>query len=703
MALNRLFASRGVAFVGATPDPQRYNGRVLQYALSSGFAGGIYPVNPKYDELFGVPCYPDLAAIPGEVDVVVVLVGPARLPDLLRQCREKNVGIAVALGDIVPPGATDAAAREQELRELIEAGAPRIVGPVCVGVMRPVAKLAMTMSSGILAGEAPVGPIGLVSQSGGIMSSVLDRAHQFGSGFSALISSGGEFDLNMADYVEYLVEDPETRCIALYAEKIVDPGRFLRAASRALERDKPVLLLKGGTSERGAQAALTHSGAIASDLVIEGAALRRHGVIRVQDLDDLFMTARVLAEHRVDPSRGVAAVSQSGGYCTVVADALARASVPVAEPSPPTVERIMRETPVPRVGNPHDSASGPPGNNAPNTRAALLAFQDDSAVGATLYAETMYMYQDEGHALQHDVVRYGRKPHLVCWQGGKATANVIGRLRREGIIVFDSLAATASALSALYRYGEMQRQPRPPESGATPLPGLPEVEGLLDDRAAKALLHKFGIPLVPEERVRKPEEAATAAVRLGFPVAVKGVVPGITHKNEAGLVHLGLSTDVEVRDACTAMAGVHPDLDHFLVQRMIGGGVELIVGIKNDRQFGPAVLLGFGGVFVEAMGKPVVETAPVDERIADQMIARLDAKGILDGYRTGRPLARAHLLASIVAASRLATACGERLESIDLNPVVVAEDGAFAVDAVVVFRDRTSLPEERSSMQEENS
>lgn len=695
--MKSLFSPRGIAFVGASPDPERYNGRVLQYALAAGFDGAIYPVNPKYAEVFGQPCYPELSGIEGPVDVVVALVGPARMPDLLRQCRKKGVDYLIALGDLVPNDARDADGRLAEIRALIDAGGPRIIGPVCVGLLRPATRLAMTMSSGLLAGAAPKGPIGLISQSGGILSSALDRAHQFGAGFSALVSSGAEFDLNLADYLEFLVEDDATHCIAIYAEKILEPARFLSLADAAHARDKPVLLLKGGVSRRGAAVALTHSGAIASDREIEDAALRRHRILRVNDIDDLVMTARVLAENRVAPHRGVAAVSQSGGYCSVVADALERGGVPLADPAPATVRRILDQTPVPRVGNPHDSASGPPGNNAPNTHAALLSFQDDQNVGATLYCETMYMYQEQGHELQLDVARQATKPHLVCWQGGKATEGVIRSLRSRGVTVFDNLNQTVAAVAGLYDYARLSAARRPCPGRDHEAVTLPAGSGPVSDAEMKRLLRIFDVPLVEERWVESPEEAARAAAALGFPVVIKGLAPGETHKNEAGLVTVGISDEAQARDACAAMVAHGRRLDGFLIQTMVERGIEFIVGAKRDPQYGAAILLGFGGLFVEAMRPPVFEMAPVDIPLAEEMIEAIDPKGILNGYRSGRSLNRQALAETIVSVSRLALACGDRLESIDLNPVMVTETGAAAVDAVLVLNPPENRLAERSA------
>src|SRR5262245_16466523 len=515
VSLEPLFRPRGVAFVGATPDPQRYGGRALQYCIRECFGGGLYVVNPKYQRVFDLPCFPDVAAIPGPVDVVVILVGPTQIPRLLDDCRSKGVRFAIALGDIVNAREAASSARLQELREKIAKGAPRIVGPVCVGVLAPYANLALTISSGMLAGSPPKGGIGLISQSGGVMSAVLDRAHQFGTGFSALVSSGGEFDLNVCDYIEYMLDDSATRCIAIYAEKIDDASRLFALADRARKMQKPILMMKAGRSEAGARTALTHSGALASDREIEEAAFRRHGIVRVFDIDDLHMSAELLCRAANAPSGGVAVVSQSGGYCTVVADALNDADVPIAELSPRTVERVLVETPVPHVGNPHDSATGPPGNNAPHSRAALLAFQDDPNVGVTLYAETMYMYQDEGHKLQMDVARYGRKPHLVCWQGGRTTEPVVTALRRAGVLTFDTLRTTVAALAALYRFRHLIVENVEPDAEdavrQVHMPLLPSGGGVLDDAMAKSLLRHFGVPLVPEVFATTSADAVCAA------------------------------------------------------------------------------------------------------------------------------------------------------------------------------------------------
>jgi acyl-CoA synthetase (NDP forming) len=686
MSLERLFRPRGVAFVGATPEEQRYNGRILKYCAAGGYAGGVYPVNPKYREIFDLPCYASLDDVPGPVDVVVILVGPARVPDLLEQCRRLKIPFAIALGDLVAPADPNREEANAAIRRQIEAGAPRCVGPVCLGIVTPHDNLAMTIASGMLPGFPRKGGIGLISQSGGIMAAAMDRAHGFGGGFSAIVSSGGEFDLNVCDYMEYMLDDAHTRVISIYAEKLLEPQRFFRLADEARQREKPVLLLKTGRTGAGARHALTHSGAIASDAAIEDAACRRHGIIRVEHVDDLHMTAEVLCRARVQRGTGIAAVTQSGGFGTLLADRMSEAGVAIAEPAPETVQRILAETPVPYVGNPHDSGTGPPGNNAPHSRASLIAFQDDPAVGLTIYAETMYMWMAEGHLRQIEVAAHGRKPHLVCWEGGTATAPVIASLRSHGLIAFDSMRQTVAAVSALYRYADIAALPAAAPPPAVRPYALPARGGMLDDAALRALLEAYDIPLVPEIAATTVDDAAFAALRLGWPVVLKGRAEEVAHKSEHGLVALDLGTAQAVRAACAAMqAASTVPLQGFTVQPMLRG-VEFVVGVKRDPALGPAVLLGLGGIFVESYGAPAIEMAPIDAATAEAMIDAVDRKGILGGYRSGRVLDRAGLVRTLVAAGRLAWDLQDRLEGLDLNPVIVGQGRTMAVDSLLSLR-----------------
>ncbi len=679
--MDRLFAPRGVAFVGVSEDLAKYGGRCIRYCLDGGYAGGVHPVNPKYDRVFGLPCVPDLRAVDGTVDVVVALVGPARLPALHDAAHAIGAAYLIAIG-----GLGDNAA---ELVAAARARGPRIVGPDCVGVVAPHARLAMSISSVLPAGLPRAGRVALISQSGGMLGAAMDRARRSGAGFSALVSCGGEADLTICDYLEHLIGDPATGAIAIYSEGIDDWPRFFAAAERARDADKPILLLKAGRSEAGQQAALSHSGRLASDREVLEAACRRHGVLLADDLDDLHVTAEALARFRVAPGSGVGAVSTSGGYAVAVGDALSAARLCVPALAPTTAARIRREVAQPRPANPLDAAArGAPGQEAADVRRALAALADDPGIGATLYAETTLLDMDSLVPALLDHARATAKPHLTCWQSGPTVDGVIAKLQAGGGFAVTDLRQATAALKALYDRAALAAAPgvetQPRSFGADRMKNLPS--GALGDCEAGALLADYGIALIESVEVASGGAPAAAAGRLGFPVALKGVVPGVHHKTEHDLVRLGLADAAAVADAARELAARTPGLSGYVLQPM-AGGVEFIVGVKSDPAIGPAVLLGFGGVLAEAMARRAVELAPLDARVADAMIDAVDARGVLAGYRTGRSLARSALRDLLVALGRLAWEQRARLAEIDLNPVIVDAARAVAVDALVVLRE----------------
>lgn len=686
--LDRLFNARGVAFVGASEKAEGYSARIVRYCLDGGFEGNIGLVNPRHDTVFGRRCYPSLGEVPGEVDVVVAMVGPARIAELHAAAAARGTGYIVVIGELFDG---EGAARERQvvaLREQIAAGGPRIVGPVCVGVVAPPARLCMSISSALPGGLPRAGGIGLISQSGGIIGAVIDRSRLSGAGFSGIVSSGGEFDLGLCDYVEHMIGDPATRVIAVYCEGIGEYDRFLALAARARQADKAIILLKAGRSEVGARAALSHSGRIMGDSVIEEAVLRRHGIVLAEDIDDLHVTASVLARFRVNPRAGVAAASLSGGFSVVVGDALSRAGLPVAELAPETCARLRDEVAQPRPSNPVDAGARPtPGREALDARAALDALDSDSGVGATLYAETTFLNPETVVDQLAQFVTTARKPHITCWQAGPVMAPVVASLRARGVMVIESLAQTTAALRALYAWSAASDAAPAPASrvAAEWLAGEPG--GTLESGAARRLLGAYGIALVDETIVPAADDPAPAAQAFGFPVVLKGIAPGIAHKTEHGLVHVGLDSAAAVREAAAAMRKSGMGLTGFAVQPLLGEGIEMIVGVKSEANVGAVVMLGFGGIFAEAMGAPVVEAAPFSRALAESMIDRVDRKGILRGYRTSRAYARDELAELLVAVSRLAGDERRRIAEIDLNPVIVLPGSVAAVDWLVVLRE----------------
>ncbi|MBT6117863.1 MAG: hypothetical protein HOH66_08340, partial [Rhodospirillaceae bacterium] len=722
MPLTRLFSPRGVALVGASANKSRYGGRAFDYALASGFAGPVYPVNPRYEAIDGRVCYPDLTSLPDEVsvDVVVAMVAPSRMAGVYEQAATLGAGFLICMGDLVDPAAPDRAALLEGYRAWIAAGGPRIMGPQCMGLISPASSLALSTSSALPPGPPRAGHLGVISQSGGIMGGILDRARAFGVGFSHLVSCGEGFDLGVCDFLEFMVADEATRAVALYAEWIEDYPRFFALADRARAADKPILLLKPGFSEAGAKAALSHTGRIAGNRAIQQSAFARHGVVMVEDVDDLWFAGALAAggSWRGLPAGsigaatgvhtvGVGAVTLSGGYAVVIGDLLARAGLPLAELSEATKARLIEEAGQPHPANPVDAGLRPnAGREVDDLIAALTALHDAPEVGALYYGEMVYLGMEASVPALAEFARQSKKPFVAAWQGGHVVRPVLAALAEAGVPVTDDPRLAMRALGHLYHWTALRAaglqsaglQPAGPhESGsraAGPAGAHPPAAslgldgfapGLMAEGDALALLARAGVPLVPQAEAETAGGLAAAAAALGWPVVLKGVVPGVAHRTERGLVAVGLADEPALRAAAEAMAAANPDLSGYRLQAMVTGGVELLAGVVRDPHLGPAVALGWGGVLAEAMGAPVVEIAPLDEGIAQAMIDRLDPHGVLAGWR-GRPAAdRAALARLLVALGELAHAGRERIAEIDLNPVIVTPDGALAVDAVIVL------------------
>ncbi|MGE0094952.1 MAG: acetate--CoA ligase family protein [Alphaproteobacteria bacterium] len=682
--LSALFAPKGVAFVGVSEDQTKYGGRMLRYCLDGGYAGGIYPVNPKYQTVMGLRCYPEAAAIDQPVDVVVALVGPERLPALY-DAMTGRAKFIIVVGDIVPGGAPDKDARLMEFRRKIAAGGPRLIGPVCLGVVAPHAKLAMCGSSTLPGGLPRAGNVALASQSGGIVSGVIDRARLSGVGFSAMVSGGGDFDLDTCDYLEFFISDPKTKAIALYAEGLDEYDRFFALAEQARAADKPIVFMKPGFSEAGADAALSHTGRVAGDRAVQASAFRRHGVVLATDIDDLHATAALLAGKRFKPGTGVGAATLSGGYAVALGDALSDSGLPMAKLTDATKKRLTKEAGQPRPANPVDLAGRPsPGYELHDMIAGVEALDADPNVGAVYYGEMAFLGMHEAAKPLADFAKRASKPFVACWQGGPVVGEVHAGLRAGGVIAFDTPTTAIRALKALHEYGRIAEHlpPTVPARRHGPERLARFGAGLMPEAEAYALMADYGIPTAPHRLTKTPEEAAKAAEALGRPVALKGLIADVAHKTERGLVRLKLSS-ADVAEAAREMKSREPGIEGFLVQAMAEPGLEMLVGVTSDVHVGPAVVVGFGGIFAEAMGPPAVEVAPLDARLAEEMLARIDPKGILTGYRTGKRYDRKSLVSLLVALAHLAHEQRGRVREIDLNPVIVSETSVVAVDALV--------------------
>ena len=680
-SLSRLFEPKRVAIVGASDDLGKYSGRVVRYCLDAGMAPRLRLVNPKYKTLGGLPCHASLGELDGPPDVVVAMLGPARLPELIEQ--SQGVAAMVVVGDLVRREGENRRGRIAAVVALAHANGVRVVGPNCIGVLSPAHGTALSISSALASGPVPPGEVALVSQSGGMAGSVVDRARDAGFGFSRVASCGEEADLAVEDYLEYLIADRRTKAITVYAESLRDPPRFLRLAEAARAAEKPVLLLAGGQSDAGAAAALSHSGRLTGRHDVREAVLARAGVVSVADLDDLWLPAVLLARHRPPASGGVGACSMSGGFTAVMADSMAAAGVPLASFTETTRRRLIDEVAQPKPANPVDVAARPtPGQEVDDVGRALAILEQDPGVAAQFYAETQFLGAENIVPVLAAHAGATAKPFLVCWQAGGSVETAVRLLADAAVPVCSDLQQAVRSLDVVFRWRTLQagRRAGSVDAGASvPAPAAGPVEG----GAAGSLLRAAGVPLVDERAAATPAEAAALAGSLGFPVVLKGVIPGVLHKTEQGLVQLNLRDAEAVASSAEAMRGsVGAALAGFTLQPQLSGQ-ELIVGVVRDAAFGPALLLAWGGIYAEAMARRALRPCPLTAEDAREMIAEIDPRGILSGYRTGKPLAVGALEALLVAVGRLAAA-NPWLEELDLNPVIVSAADCRAVDWVMV-------------------
>ena len=696
--LDSLLRPASIAVIGASPTT--FTGSIpLLNARDARFAGTVYAVNPKYEEVHGFPCYPAIGSLPESVDTALLAVGPSKAASLAREALD-----AGARSLIVPAGGfTESGQAGLDMRHEISQAANARGVPVCGpngmgivsvihGVSAYVGHVPACTTSGNIAG---------VFQSGSVCEGVLNAATRLG--FSYLISSGTEDTTDVADYLRFLTADDATSVILLYLEGIRRPAVFRDALAEANAARKVVIVLKGGRSEGARGNALAHSGMLASNDRVVDAVLRRHGAIRVHDLDELLETALLfsLNVRRTRKGSRVQVIGNSGGEATIWHDVCDAVGLPMPPPPPEFVQRLQNQFPnYAHVGNPVDAWGVA---DFQQVYAAVFAAADaspniDIIVGAADVSEQSGDFQVETvgrlATLFADRLGDGQKPLAFINAFGSEPHLATERaLLAAGIPPLRGFTNGAKALvhfvHAAARTAGVSRDPEPQESRRH-LTVRKEGRLVVNERKARQLLDRFGIAS-PKDLVVSSEEAAVrAAGDLGFPVAIKTLALGVTHKTEIGGVIVGVSSDLEAAAAyrtITRSASNHTgsaDGGQVLVQEMIDG-VECLVGAVRDPDFGPMVLFGTGGILAELINDVIVEPAPVSPQIAYEMVSRSRVHEMLRGTR-GRP--RADIAAAaktIVAASEMIVSTG--LLELDINPLVVSEEGkgAKAVDIVIVI------------------
>jgi acyl-CoA synthetase (NDP forming) len=681
-ALARLLRPRSVAVVGASADPSKTTGRPVGYLQRHGFDGVIWPVNPRVTDIGGLRCYPDVASLPGAPDVGIVLVGPDRAEAAVRDLAARGTAAAIVLAGGYAETGGEGPARQRRLYEA--AGEMRLLGPNTIGLVNLTDRIVLSASGALEVEELTAGRISLVSQSGGILGAVLSRGAAAGIGFARLVSTGNEADLDVADFVDLLAEDEATSVIALYIEGLRRPGAIRAPARKASEAGKRIVAFKVGRSEAGAQAAISHTGALSGADRLYDALFQQLGVVRAERFSDLLDIPAALATGRRARGRRVAVLTSTGGAGALLADSFGLAGFTLPPPDQQTAERLATLTGEAAVANPLDlTLAGLKPEVLRGAITALLESPDYDALAVVVGSSALAQPRLAADAIAS--CQAGSDKPVVAYLSPHAPA-IGAALQRGGIPAVTAPEAAAAVLSAL-------AAPRvAPAIGAPPRPVPPDLpSGPLDEAEAKRLFARFGIPGVREEACTTPEAAAAAAARIGDRVVLKALSRHLAHKSDVGGVRVGVPAaevapaGAEIVARVTAATGRAPE--GLLVQEQVAGGVEVILGLQRDPLLGTAILLGMGGVAAEVFGDTALRLLPIDRAEAEAMVTELRGARLLHGFR-GRPAADVpSLVQALLDFAAMGAALGDRLVTAEINPLFVlpAGDGVRAADGLAVL------------------
>ena len=682
---------RGVAVVGASPTPGKLGHAVLQNVMQYGYKGHIYPINPKADEILGLPTYPSVQNIPGPVDLAVVLVPAKAVPGVIEECGQKEIKGAVVISAGFREVGREGRQLEQQLIETARRYGIRVVGPNVLGIIDTV----IGLNASFAAGMPRRGHIAFMSQSGALCTSILDMALGQGTGFSRFYSIGNKADLNEIDFLCAWSEDPETNVIVAYLEGIANGAEFMKVA-RQVTRRKPVVSIKSGTTSAGSRAASSHTGTLAGSEKAYDAAFKQVGIVRAGSVQELFDYAQAFARQPLPQNDAVAVVTNAGGPGIMASDAIERSGMRLASLTPDIQQKLRAALPAAAsVVNPIDVLG-----DAPADRYALgiEAALSDPNVGIVLVVLTPQTATQipETAKLLGELSRKYKKPTFAAFMGDQAIRPAMGILTEYSVPNYQVPERAVAAIAAMWHRRQWLNTP---ELKVEPLAvDRDKVRQVLDqlhsegratagDAEARDILAAYGVPLPKSALAKNADEAVAAAEAIGYPVVMKIASPDILHKTDIGGVKLNLTSASDVRDAFDLIvyrATRHmPDATIWgcQVQQMVKGGKEVIIGVNRDPQFGPLLMFGLGGVYVEALKDVTFRVAPIDRREAREMLTEIRAYNLLRGVRGEKPSDLDAIADTLIRVSQLVTDFPDIVE-LDINPLLVfsAGQGVLGLD-----------------------
>jgi len=701
-SMDFFFEPNGVAVVGATPETDSV-AHYLVANLTLGYKGPIYPVNPRYDEILGLRCYPRITDIDGPLDLALILVPAQAVPQVLEDCVIKGVRGAIIESSGFAEVGTEGKTLQDQCLAIARKSGLRIWGPNCLGLIDASKQYVFSfVTSKAWREMMNPGGVSLIVQSGFLAAGfVITLMGNRTLGLAKACSIGNKSDVEETELLEYLLNDPTTKVIGFYLESFVKGRRFFELCASS---NKPIVVLNGGQSPSGAEASVSHTASLAGNEVLIRGVLRQAGVHQADDFFEMVDIARTLEKNFLlqQPSgkkAKIAVLSYSGAAGIVTADHVERNSLTLARLSPQTVRRLEKLAPrwMP-IKNPVDyfsaaSEHGP----ALAYKLAIEALHDDSEVDGLI----VHLFAGFGvwHLDMKEIMSDIKRPTkpILFWLMGPEPGREVTRLtlEEEGWPTFDEIHRTVRVMASLfeqYKYTNKSSEIRSFEFPITH--SLKELtqqaneqgDSILDEYEAKKWLQALDLKVVKEVIVRDLAEAVTAANEMGYPVVLKGRVEGQIHKTEAGLVKLNLWTDEQFKSAYQEMSNLKPEPQSFLIQPMLKGDLELIVGIIRDPQFGPAAMLGLGGIWTEVYRDVVFRLIPLNQQDIFEMVSELKGKDLFRGYRGSKPLNMEALAEWLIRLGWLAMKF-EKIQEIDVNPLLIVEGEPVAVDATIILRD----------------
>lgn len=699
MFFERLFNPRGIVVVGASGDLTRISGQPIAALKNSGYKGGLYLVNPKYQELHGLKCYPSVAAIGQSCDLALVAVPAPGVPAAIRDCGKAGIPFAIVLTAGFREAGPEGRRLEAELARAAKESGVRFIGPNCQGCLSIPSRMWCVFGSVSHETELKEGEVSCAFQSGGFGYAVVNLAEAQGIGFRHVVSTGNETDITMPELLSEFLDDPGTKLAFAYLEGTPDARRFLEVGRKSLATGKPVLLWKGAQTEAGTKAAASHTANLTGNYDLYRAAFRQAGIVEVGDIEEIVDIAKLFAQGRLPKGRRIGVLSISGGSGIVFADRAVKEGLTLPNFSEQTVAALRAI--IPTFGsseNPADTTAGV--FNDPNLFSKTLQIVLADPVVDQL---SIILVSISGPAAAKacraivDAAATTDKPVHVVWSGRKAKSEEAwSLLETAGVPHITTPVRMARAAAVLARFADDQRRLLPraqPSPAYAPALKLPDDAVTLSEAESKEVLRAFNIPVTRELLVREDEDVAKVAAELKPPMAVKIVSRDIAHKTEAGGVRLNVKSRDDLTSAAReviANARAYKGdarIDGVLVSEM-ASGIEALIGVVNDEGFGPTVVLGLGGVLSEVLRDVTFRVAPFDIETAHDMIAELRGAKLFDGYRGAPPADKQALAQTLVDVSCMAMALGKRLKEMDINPLFVgpAGKGAVAADALIVLK-----------------